>query len=151
VVTGDARLGETLERAGIAGARAIVAATENDAVNLGIALAAGELNKSLKTVLRLQDHGFASKVSSVLGLNVFLGSASLAAPTYVASLLSPGVVKAFVVGDHLYGVVRYQGDQAPPEGRSAVRCGNGERLAVEHWPLAPPWKSSGAPPAALGG
>jgi Trk K+ transport system NAD-binding subunit len=125
VVTGDARLGDTLERAGIAGARAIVAATEDDAVNFGIALAARELNPSLQAVLRLQDHGFAAKVSAVLGLGVFLGSARLAAPTYVAALLTPGVLRAFVVGDHLYGVVRSAERETFP--------------GVLSWPLAPSW------------
>ena len=53
VVAGDARLPETLERAGVARASALVATTGDDAVNLGIALAARDLAAGAASTRRL--------------------------------------------------------------------------------------------------
>jgi Trk K+ transport system NAD-binding subunit len=101
VVIGDARLNDTLLRAGIAKARAVIAATDDDAVNLGIVLAARQSSPRIRTVVRLFDADFARKVQSTLGIDAALGASSIAAPTFVASALFPGVVKAFLVQDRL--------------------------------------------------
>lgn len=101
VVIGDARLDETLLRAGIAKARAVVAATDDDAVNLGIGLASRRANPGVRTVVRLFDADFARKVESTLGIDAALGASRIAAPTFAASALFPGVVKAFLVKDRL--------------------------------------------------
>lgn len=101
VVIGDARLNDTLQRAGIANARAVVAATEDDAVNLGIGLAARQSSPRIRTVVRLFDADFARKVESTLGIDAALGASRIAAPTFVASALFPGVVKAFLIQDRL--------------------------------------------------
>ena len=101
VVIGDARLNDTLLRAGIAKARAVIAATDDDAVNLGIGLAARQSSPRIRTVVRLFDSDFARKVVSTLGIDVAMGASSIAAPNFVASALFPGVVKAFLVQDRL--------------------------------------------------
>jgi Trk K+ transport system NAD-binding subunit len=101
VVVGDARLNDTLLRAGIAHARAVIAVTDDDAVNLGIGLAARQSSPGIRTVVRLFDADFARKVESTLGIDVALGASSIAAPTFVSSALFPGVVKAFLVQDRL--------------------------------------------------
>lgn len=101
VVIGDARLNDTLLRAGIANARAVVAATDDDAVNLGIGLAARQASPRIRTVVRLFDADFARKVESTLGIDAALGASRIAAPTFVASALFPGVVKAFLIQDRL--------------------------------------------------
>lgn len=101
VVIGDARLTDTLLRAGIGKARAVIAATDDDAVNLGIGLAARQASPGIRTVVRLFDADFARKVESTLGIDVALGASSIAAPTFVAAALFPGVVKAFLLRDRL--------------------------------------------------
>jgi Trk K+ transport system NAD-binding subunit len=101
VVVGDGRLSETLERAGVATARALVAAADNDSVNLSIGLGARRLNPGIRTVVRLFDADFARKVESTLGIDVALGASRIAAPTFAASALFQDVVKAFIVQDRL--------------------------------------------------
>ncbi|HEX6904651.1 MAG TPA: NAD(P)-binding protein [Thermoanaerobaculia bacterium] len=101
VVTGDARSGEILAQAGLATARAVVAATSDDAVNLAVALTARRLNPRIRTVLRLFDDEFARKVESALGIDVALGASWIAAPTFAASALYSDVVKAVIVQDQL--------------------------------------------------
>jgi Trk K+ transport system NAD-binding subunit len=101
VVVGDGRLSETLERAGVATARALVAAADNDSANLSIGLGARRLNPGIRTVVRLFDADFARKVESTLGIDVALGASRIAAPTFAASALFQDVVKAFIVQDRL--------------------------------------------------
>src|SRR6185436_14638016 len=82
VILGDARLNETLERAGLPRARAVVAATDDDSANLGIGLAAHRMSPDVRTVVRLFDAGFARKVESSLGIDAALGASRIAAPTF---------------------------------------------------------------------
>jgi Trk K+ transport system NAD-binding subunit len=138
VVIGDARLNDTLLRAGIAKARAVIAATDDDAVNLGIGLAARQSNPSIRTVVRLFDADFARKVESTLGIDVALGASSIAAPTFVASALFPGVVKAFLVQDRLLVLQQRKAGtewvgRKPSELQVLVRDG---ALATDDRPLA---------------
>jgi Trk K+ transport system NAD-binding subunit len=138
VVIGDARLNDTLLRAGIAKARAVIAATDDDAVNLGIGLAARQSSPSIRTVVRLFDADFARKVVSTLGIDVALGASSIAAPTFAASALFPGVVKAFLVQDRLLVLQQRKAGtewagRRPSELQVLVRDG---ALATDDRPLA---------------
>ncbi len=172
VVQGDARLNETLERAGLSRARAVVAATDDDAVNLGIGLAARRMNPGVRTVVRLFDAEFARKVETSLGIDAALGASRIAAPTFAASALFPDVTKAFIVQDRLIVTVRRkagaewagrkpselrdeQGIRILMRGSGLTNPGNAlvdepplaedeEVLAALWRPVAPPW-SSGAP------
>lgn len=113
VVTGDARSGEILAQAGLATARAVVAATSDDAVNLAIALTARRQNPRIRTVLRLFDDEFARKVESALGIDAALGASWIAAPTFAASALHPDVAKAVIIQDQLLVLLeRKAGDWA---------------------------------------
>jgi Trk K+ transport system NAD-binding subunit len=156
VVIGDGRLGETLARAGAATARAVVAVTGDDSVNLGIGLGARRLNPGVRTVVRLFDSEFARKIESALGVDVALGASRIAAPTFAASALFPDVVKAFIVQDRLM-VLRLRRAGAEWGGRtpSALRAEQGvtvlmrdgdeplredeEVLAALWRKVAPPW------------
>lgn len=137
VVVGDARLSETLERAGIATAQAVVAAADNDSANLGIGLGARRLNPGIRTVVRLFDADFARKVESALGIDVALGASRIAAPTFAASALYQDVVKAFIVQDRLL-VLRLRKAGAEWGGRSpsALRADQGVAILARDGALA---------------
>ncbi len=102
LVVGDARLDDTLQRAGLPHARSVVAVTDDDSVNLGIGMAAKRMNPKVRTVVRLFDAELARKVESSLGIDAALGSSRIAAPTFVAAALFRDVAKAFIVRDHLF-------------------------------------------------
>lgn len=168
VVIGDARSGEILAQAGLGNARAVVAATADDAVNLGVALAARRQNPRIRTVLRLFDDEFARKVESALGIDAALGASWIAAPTFTASALYPDVAKAVIVQDQLLVLMeRKAGDWAgltPSDLRAdrkvyvLLRSGNpiaederpldaGEEvLAVMCRSLGPAWGEGGSLP-----
>jgi Trk K+ transport system NAD-binding subunit len=102
VVTGDARLPGVLEQAHVATARAVVAVTGDDAVNLGVALLAEKINPRVRTVVRLFDAGLAEKVQEHLDVDVAMGAARVAAPMFVAAALEDGVAAAVVSGGSLH-------------------------------------------------
>jgi Trk K+ transport system NAD-binding subunit len=106
VVAGDARLRDTLERAGVDRAAAIVATTGDDVVNLGIALAARELRPGIRTDVRLFDADFARKARSAFQLDAALSASLLSAPLFVASALDAGVLAAFVSDEQRLVVLR---------------------------------------------
>ena len=105
VIIGDARLPNVLRKAGMAKAHAVIATTENDAVNLSVGLGARLVNPRLRAVIRLFDADFARKVRTSLKVDMALSSSLIAAPTFVASALYTGVQTAFTVGDHLLTIV----------------------------------------------
>jgi Trk K+ transport system NAD-binding subunit len=106
VLHGDARLSETLRKAGTARARAVVAVTEDDTVNISVGLAAERVHPGVRTVVRLLDANLAQKVQSALTINVALSAGQIAAPTFVAAALYPDVRYAFMLGDCL-AVIRH--------------------------------------------
>lgn len=136
VVIGDARLHDTLLRAGIGGAQAVVAATSDDAANLGIGLAARRANPGVRTVIRLFDAGFARKVESTLGIDVALSASRIAAPTFVASALFAGVVKAFIVHDRLLVLmVRRAGPEWAGRTPAELKAAGAQVLMRDEHPL----------------
>jgi len=103
VVIGDPRMASVLEQARIASARAVVAVTEDDAANLSIGLTVREMNARARVVVRLFDAEFARKVeeSPIFPIDAAMGASRIAAPTFVASALFPGALKAFIEADTL--------------------------------------------------
>ncbi len=105
VIVGDARMKETLAKAGIAGARAVVAVTDDDAANISVALQARRLNPRARTVVRLFDGDFAKKVQSALDIDVAMGAFTIGAPTFAAAALYPNVLTAFILESRLIVVL----------------------------------------------
>lgn len=101
VVPGDARMDSVLTAASVSTAAAVLAVTGDDAVNLGVGLAAKKLAPRVRTVIRVFDPEFAAKVERGLGLDVALSASAIAAPTFVAAALDVGVRDAFVVDGEL--------------------------------------------------
>lgn len=137
VVIGDARLNDTLLRAGIARARAVIAATQDDSVNLGIGLAARQSNPRIRTVVRLFDAEFARKVEGTLGIDAALGASRIAAPTFAASALFPDVIKAFIIQDHLLVLLlRRAGADWAGRTPAKVRAEDGAQILMRNGDLA---------------
>ena len=100
-LAGDATQSETLVRAGIGRARAVIAATSNDAVNLEIGLiaqtlatgsgrvrrGAGGQPLALRLVLRCFDPDLARRIHAVSDAYTLLSSAEIAAPLFADTAL----------------------------------------------------------------
>jgi Trk K+ transport system NAD-binding subunit len=99
VVAGDARQPEVLEQLGLSRARALVAATSSDLVNLSAALNARDLRPDLRVVVRLFDPDFAVRVQRGFGIRFTRSVSHLAAPAFAAAALGSEVVATVPVGD----------------------------------------------------
>ncbi|HXU31724.1 MAG TPA: NAD-binding protein [Thermoanaerobaculia bacterium] len=137
VITGDARSDEILAQAGLAQARAVVAATADDSVNLSIALAARRLNSGARTAVRLFDAVFARKVESALQIDAALSASRIAAPTFVASALYPDVAKAVIVKDRLFVLIERQAGDWAGRTPAELRAEQGLRLLRRGGALSP--------------
>lgn len=104
-LVGDARDPLVLERAAIADAAAVIAATDDDAVNLSISLAAKEINPKCRVVARLFDDRFAAKVQQATEVDTALSASRIAAPGFAGSAIEPGSLFSFVAQDCLITIL----------------------------------------------
>ncbi|MBL8114113.1 MAG: NAD-binding protein [Acidobacteria bacterium] len=114
-VIGDARSEVVLRAAGVAEARAIVAVTGDDAVNLGAGLLARKIATSARVVIRLFDPDLARKVESSGHVDAALSASRAAAPFFVASALAPFVKAAFVSEGTLWALVGRTSEPGSPD------------------------------------
>ena len=84
VIHGDARHHGTLEGANIKDARTIILASQEDAMNLQIALRARSLNPNIQVVIRIFDEDFAHSLQDQFGFTA-LSATEMAAPVFAAA------------------------------------------------------------------
>jgi len=84
VIQGDARHASSLEAANIKDARTIILASQNDAMNLQIALKARSLNPGIQVVIRIFDEDFAHSLQEQFGF-IALSATEMAAPVFAAA------------------------------------------------------------------
>jgi voltage-gated potassium channel Kch len=121
VVLGNARAEETLQHAGVGGARAVLAVTDDDIANLGIGLAARRSGHGTRAVVRVFDDVLAGKVRGALGMDAVLSVAGEAASTFVAAALRPDVIHGFRLGNHLVGIFHRSAAAAGAAARPSPR------------------------------
>ncbi|HLO31657.1 MAG TPA: NAD-binding protein [Anaerolineales bacterium] len=84
VIQADARQVGALEGANIKDARTIILASQNDAMNLQIALKARSLNPKIQVVIRIFDEDFAHSLQEQFGFTA-LSATEMAAPVFAAA------------------------------------------------------------------
>jgi Trk K+ transport system NAD-binding subunit len=99
VYIGDARHREVLDDLRISSARAVVAATSDDLVNLSTALNARALRPDMRVVVRLFDPEFAIRVQQGFGIRFTRSVSQLAAPAFAAAAVGSEVIATIPVGD----------------------------------------------------
>lgn len=101
VILGEANDPEILEQAGVKRAQAVVVATNNDLLNLDIAMHVRELNPNARLVLRLFDAELAERVGRALGIRMVLSASAIAAPAFATAALHEGVTHSFFLEGEL--------------------------------------------------
>jgi voltage-gated potassium channel len=101
IILGDARRPETLKKAGLAQADAIVPVTDDELTNLDIALDARELKPGIKVVLRMFDPDLAERIERGFGIRTTYSTSALAAPIFATAALNVDVKHSFYVGETL--------------------------------------------------
>jgi Trk K+ transport system NAD-binding subunit len=92
VVIGDATLTETLHAAQVESARAVVAATDNDVVDLHVAVNARTLHPHVRVILRLFDHDLSTAVEQRFDIHISRSDAVIAAPVFATAMLGHELV-----------------------------------------------------------
>lgn len=106
VLVADARRRDTLEKANVCAASAIVICTEDDLTNLDIALDARELNPGIKVVLRMFDSGLAEKVRRGFRIHTAYSTSALAAPLFAAAATRTQIDYSFDVDGVFVHIMR---------------------------------------------
>ncbi len=105
VMVSDATIPEVLRQAHVPTARAVVAATDEELVNLEVALLARDLNPDARVVVRLHDTALAQTLRAAANIRFALSVPNLAAPAFVASLYGDRVHGVFLVRGRFLAVV----------------------------------------------
>ncbi len=102
VILADANQPQTMEQAGLDRARAVLALTNDDLVNLRIAHHAETVNPEARTVVRLFQSSLSTRLGpSLLGIGHAFNPSQVAAATFAACALVEDVVQGFTLGSRL--------------------------------------------------
>jgi Trk K+ transport system NAD-binding subunit len=96
VIQDDATRQTILEAAGIRRAKTIVLCSQNDSMNLQIAVKARNLNPAIRVVIRIFDDDFAESLQRQFGF-LALSATSMAAPAFAASAAGADVTRPITV------------------------------------------------------
>jgi len=105
VIPADARQPGSLEAANIKDARTIILASQNDAMNLQIALKARSLNPKIQVVIRIFDEDFARALQEQFGF-IALSATEMAAPVFAAAAAGADVTNPISIEGQLLGLAR---------------------------------------------
>jgi Trk K+ transport system NAD-binding subunit len=101
VLIGDARREALLDDAGVTRARALIVATNDDLVNLEVALDARKKRSDIRVVMRMFDQNMADKVHAGFGIRAVLSTTGLAATTFAAAAIVENVLSTTVLSNQL--------------------------------------------------
>src|SRR5581483_3930105 len=91
--------------------RAIIAATDQDTVNIGIAVDAKRMCPEVTVVVRLFDQGLARQVERSFDVRRAFGMSTVAAPGFAAAALGDQLLASFPIAGVPYVVARMQVDE----------------------------------------
>lgn len=107
VIQDDAGREQSLEAAGIHRARAIILCTQNDALNLKIALKARLLNPQIHVVLRIFDDDFSQALQNQFNFKAFSATA-MAAPAFAAAATGVDMTRPITVEGTSLSLARFE-------------------------------------------
>lgn len=105
VIQDDATQPSALEAANVRDARTIILASQNDSMNLQIALKARSLNPKIQVVIRIFDEEFAHALQEQFGF-IALSATEMAAPVFAAAAAGADVTNPISVEGQLLGLAR---------------------------------------------
>lgn len=135
VILGNAAIGEVLKQARAASARAVVAATSNELVNLEIALMVRDIAPRQRVVVRVIDRVLAQTLRRAANVKLALSIPELAAPAFVASVFGDSVRGMVLVEGRLLTVydLIVREEDALLMGKSLQELADEYHLVAVHW------------------
>ena len=140
LLIGDARHDRVLEEAGVAKARSIIIATNDDLANLEVALDARRMQPHIRVVLRMFDQNIADKVREGFDIQIAMSQSAMSAPAFALASIDRSIVSGYAVGDELVVMQRWSADAGGPfAGRTVGEAMSQIGLSVvEHAPHGGP-------------
>jgi Trk K+ transport system NAD-binding subunit len=105
VIIGDITVPEVLRQAHAATARAVIAATNHDLINLEVTLLVRELNPTQRVVVLQADPLLAQMLREAANVRLAVSVPALAAPAFVVGLFGDQVLSVFLVGGQLLAAI----------------------------------------------
>jgi Trk K+ transport system NAD-binding subunit len=133
LILGDASREETLREASLQSARALVATSTDDVVNLEAAMLTRAVNPDARVVLRLFDGDLANRVQNALGQMTSKSVSFLAAPAFATAMLEREVIGTIPVKRRVLLLADVPAEEGSPlVGRSLaeVESGGGVRVVA---------------------
>ncbi len=131
VRVGDAQDERLLAEVGIHEAQAVLAVTDQDLVNIEIALDAKRLHPDIPVVIRLFEQNLARQLEATFDIRRALAMSALAAPVFATAALGERIVSSFTLNGSLYVIGRLTLEAASPLVNLSVRhIGDQYRLAT---------------------
>jgi Trk K+ transport system NAD-binding subunit len=96
VIQDDATRLVALENAGVAKAKTIILCSQNDSVNLKIALKARSINPKIRVIVRIFDEDFSKSLQDEFGF-IALSGTSMAAPVFAAAATGADITNPITV------------------------------------------------------
>ena len=106
LIIGDARRESLLRELGIEHAACLIACSDNDLVNLEVALDARHINPKIRLVMRFFDQSMAQKLGKAFTVDSTFSTSALAAPVFAAAALDEQVLGAYHMGDTVMASVQ---------------------------------------------
>ncbi len=103
VLTGNAKYAPVLHEAGLAHAKALIAATNDDLVNLDAGLTAREVRPDIRVVLRMFDQSLADKIEKSARMMAF-STSSLSAPAFAYAAAEMDIVHSFYFDNRMLSI-----------------------------------------------
>jgi Trk K+ transport system NAD-binding subunit len=130
VIHDDAVRPAALEAANIKEARTIILASQNDSMNLQIALKARSMNPRIKVVVRIFDEDFAHALQEQFGF-IALSATEMAAPVFAAAASGVDVTNPISVEGQLLSLARITvSEDSPIAGKTVAYAENHYHLSV---------------------
>lgn len=111
VLIGDLGSPEILEEANIKAAKSLIVATDDDLVNVELAVNAKELRPDINIVLKMFDQRLASKLQAAFGIRAAFSATALAAPAFAAASHCDSVLDSIHLGEHLLVTAEVEVDE----------------------------------------
>ena len=133
VLHDDARREAVLESAGVARARTIVLCSQNDAMNLQIAVKARSMNPGIQVIVRIFDDDFADALQSQFNFKA-LSATGMAAPSFAAAAVGVDVTRPITVEGEPLSFARMSVAAASPlAGKSILEVEQHYDVSIVFW------------------
>lgn len=105
LISGDGRLANVLETAGLSRANAVVVATSDDHVNLEVTMRVRDMSPDIRLVTRMWDRRLANQIERFFDVEV-LSASDLAAPAFAGAAVGAEITQNLHVAGQEYSMIR---------------------------------------------